>query len=428
MKKIIINGGKKLKGQVDISGAKNATLPLMVASILTDQDLILKNVPHVSDISSMANLLSHLGVEITIDGANEDQGNVGKVMIFNAKKVKNYTAPYELVSKMRASIVTLGAILTKHKKAIISLPGGCAIGTRPIDLHLDALSKMGAKIKLEEGYVKASVLTRLKGAIINLPIASVGATENILMAATLAKGQTIINNAAREPEIIDLAECLIKMGAKIQGAGTSQIIIDGVKKLNGTSHSIVPDRIEAGTYAIAAAITGSKLILNNINLKLFTGFLKPLENSGVILEQINDNQIQVSPKGRNITATNIKTNPYPEFPTDMQAQFMSLMTIARGESQIVENIFENRFMHVLELVRMGAKININGNTATITGVKKLSGAKVMATDLRASVSLVLAGLVAKGKTTVDRLYHLERGYERLAEKLIACGADIQIIY
>ena len=428
MKKIIINGGKKLKGQVDITGAKNATLPLMVASILTDEDLTLKNVPHVSDIASMANLLSHLGVHITIDGTHQDQGNIGKVMTFNAKKLTNFTAPYELVSKMRASIVALGPILTKHKNAIISLPGGCAIGTRPIDLHLDALKKMGAKIKLEEGYVKASILHRLKGAIIDLPIASVGATENILMAATLASGQTIINNAAREPEIIDLAQCLIKMGAKIKGAGTKKITIDGVKKLHGTTHGIIPDRIEAGTYAIAAAITGGKITLNNINLKLFEGFLKPLEKSGVTLKEVNENQIEVQANDKNIIPNNIKTNPYPKFPTDMQAQFMSLMTIAKGESKITENIFENRFMHVLELVRMGASIKINNNTATINGIKKLSGAKVMATDLRASVSLVLAGLAAKGKTTIDRLYHLERGYERLAEKLINCGADIEIIY
>ncbi len=428
MKKLLVRGGKKLDGSVQIAGAKNAALPLMVASILTDETLTLTNVPHVSDISTMANLLVNLGIEVQLDGMDKDFGNQGRAVIFDAKNISNPVAPYELVRKMRASIFILGPLLARLGKAKVSLPGGCAIGTRPVDLHLKAMEKLGAKIELTGGYVDAWVDGRLKGAEINFEKVSVGATENTLMAATLAEGETVINNAACEPEIIDLAKCLNAMGAKIQGAGTPQIKIQGVDKLHAARHRIIADRIEAGTYAVAAGITGGRLILQGVEMWILGGFREELEKAGLKLVQISPYEVEVTRVSDVIHSVSISTHPFPGFATDMQAQFMSLMAVADGASTIEETIFENRFMHVMELVRMGANIESHGNLAVVKGVKKLTGAEVMATDLRASVSLVLAGLVADGETVINRLYHLERGYERLAEKLIACGADIKILY
>jgi UDP-N-acetylglucosamine 1-carboxyvinyltransferase len=428
MKKLLINGGKKLIGNVQISGAKNAALPLMVASILTNEKLTLSNMPQVADISTMANLLSNLGVDFNMDGMDEENGHLGKVITFDASQIDNPVAPYDLVCKMRASILILGPLLARFGKAKVSLPGGCAIGTRPVDLHLRAMEKLGAKIELIEGYIQASVNGKLKGAKIEFEKPSVGATENILMAASLAQGETEILGAAREPEIIDLAKCLNAMGAKISGAGSSVIKITGVDKLHGAKHKIVADRIEAGTYIAAAAITNGCLTLSGFNENLLKGFKDKLENAGISIKTLKNGDVEVKRNSGELKPVNITTEPYPGFPTDMQAQFMSLMCIAKGSCTICENIFENRFMHILELARMGANIESRGNIATVKGVKELYGAEVMATDLRASVSLVLAGLVAKGQTTINRLYHLERGYERLAEKLISCGADIRILY
>ena len=428
MKKLVITGGKKIIGTIDIAGAKNAALPLMVASILTDEKLILSNVPHVADISTMANLLASLGIEFSLDGFDLDGGNFGRVVILNAKEISKPVAEYELVRKMRASILILGPLLARFGHAKVSLPGGCAIGARPVDLHLKAMEKMGATIKVVAGYVEAEVQGKLKGAEIEFEKTSVGATENVLMAATLAEGKTILRNAAMEPEIVDLAICLRKMGAKIEGEGTSTITIIGVDKLHAAKHHIVADRIEAGTYAIAAVITDGCIKITGVNIHLFSSIKKELEQAGAEFKAISDNEVEVKRSKKEITSVDISTEPYPGFPTDMQAQFMSLMTIANGTSTIKENIFENRFMHVMELLRMGANIQYSGNVAVIKGVKELFGAEVMATDLRASVCMVLAGLIANGQTTINRLYHLERGYERLAEKLIHCGADIKVLY
>lgn len=431
MKKLVIKGGNKLQGSVQIAGAKNAALPLMVASILTDEKLTLANLPHVADISTMANLLASLGIKIQLDGSDKEFGHQGRVMIFDASDITNPVAPYDLVCKMRASILIMGPLLARFGKAKVSLPGGCAIGTRPVDLHLKAMEKLGAKIELVGGYVEATVDGRLKGAVIDFEKVSVGATEHVLMAASLAEGETIINNAACEPEIIDLAKCLNAMGAKIIGAGTPQIKIQGVDKLHAARHRVVADRIEAGTYAVAAVITNGCLRLQGVEMWLLTGFKAELEQAGAKITEISPTEIEVKRITPNIQPVSFATHPFPGFPTDMQAQLMALMTVAdgsQGNSIIEENIFENRFMHVLELVRMGANIESHGNSAVVKGVPKLMGAEVMATDLRASVSLVLAGLVAEGETTINRLYHLERGYERLAEKLMSCGADIRILY
>lgn len=428
MKKLVITGGSKLNGDIKISGAKNATLPLMVASILTADKLTLTNVPHVADIATMANLLNDLGIEISFDGDNPDFGNEGRAMVFKAKKITNPCATYDLVRKMRASIFILGPLLARVGHAKVSLPGGCAIGTRPVDLHLKAMEKLGAKIELSDGYVEAKVDKRLRGDHIHFEKVSVGATENAMMAGTLAKGETLITNAACEPEIIDLAKCLKAMGAKIQGEGTSQINIQGVDELHGATHRVIADRIEAGTYATAVGIAGGLVRLHHLEPWIMTGFKEDLEKAGVIFKQISDDVIEVSRTQDFIESVNISTHPFPGFATDMQAQFMALMTVANGVATIEENIFENRFMHILELMRMGANIESHGKIAVVKGVKKLKGAEVMATDLRASVSLVLAGLVAEGQTTINRLYHLERGYERLAEKLTNCGAQIKIIY
>lgn len=428
MKKLFIKGGKKLNGSVAITGAKNAALPLMVASILTEEKVTFSNVPHVSDISTMANLLASLGIKIQLDGAHKDGGNQGRVMIFDAKEISNPVAPYDLVCKMRASILILGPLLARFGKAKVSLPGGCAIGTRPVDLHLKAMERLGAKIEIVNGYVEASVEGKLKGAEINFEKVTVGATQSTMMAASLAQGETVINNAACEPEISDLAKCLNAMGAKITGAGTSQIKIVGVEKLHAAHHKIVADRIEAGTYAIAAGITDGCVVLKGVQMSLFGGFKEELEKAGLQLTALLEDEIEVKRVSENIQPVSISTHPFPGFPTDMQAQFMSLMAMADGTSTIEETIFENRFMHVMELVRMGANIQAHGNISIVKGVKKLTGAEVMATDLRASVSMVLAALVADGETIINRLYHLERGYERLAEKLILCGADIKILY
>ncbi len=429
MKKLLINGGIPLIGEVEISGAKNATLPLMVASILSDEKLTLTNLPHVSDISTMASLLINLGIDISLDGFDKELGNQGRVMILDGKNISNPVADYDLVRKMRASIFILGPLLARCGKARVSLPGGCAIGTRPVDLHLKALEALGASFELRDGYVEGVVKGgRLVGGEIHFEKVSVGATENAMMAASLAKGDTVIFNSACEPEIIDLAKCLIAMGAKITGAGTPQIKITGVDKLHQARHKIIADRIEAGTYAIAAGITKGKIKLKNLESWILTGFKNELEKAGLIFQQIENDIIEVSRQQDFINPVNISTHPYPGFPTDMQAQFMALMTLANGTATIEENIFENRFMHVLELARMNANIHCTGNLAVVKGVDKLKGAEVMATDLRASVSLVLAGLVAEGQTIINRLYHLERGYERLAQKLINCGADIKTIY
>lgn len=429
MKKLLIRGGNRLEGRVQVAGAKNATLPLMVASILTEEKLTLTNVPHVSDIATMANLLTSFGVEVALDGLDPDFGFDGRVFSLDAKNISNSTAPYDLVRKMRASIFALGPLLARTGEAKFSLPGGCAIGTRPVDLHLKAMEKLGATIEVSAGYIDAKVAGgRLTGNEINFEKVSVGATESAMMAATLAKGETVLNNAACEPEIIDLANCLKAMGAKISGEGTSQIHIQGVDKLHSARHKIIADRIEAGTYAAAAGITGGKIILSGVEKWVMKGYIEEMEKAGIEFKEISKDEIEVSRSAKSINPVNISTHPFPGFPTDMQAQFMALMTVANGTSAIEENIFENRFMHVLELVRMGAQIESHGNLAVVKGAKKLTGAEVMATDLRASVCLVLAGLVAEGETIINRLYHLERGYERLAEKLIDCGADIKILY
>jgi len=396
---------------------------------LTDEKLTLTNVPHVADIATMANLLENLGVTITFDGNDPDLGWQGRAIIFDAGKISSDPiAPYDLVRKMRASIFALGPLLARCGKAKISLPGGCAIGTRPVDLHLKAMEKLGAKIELKGGYIEAHVEGKLRGAEIIFEKVSVGATESAMMAASLARGKTTIINAACEPEIIDLAKCLNAMGAKITGAGTPQISIEGVEKLHAARHKIIADRIEAGTYAIAAGITDGRIILRDVEMWVMSSFKQELYDAGIALNQISANAIEVKRISKNIRPVSITTNPFPGFPTDMQAQFMALMTIANGASTIEETIFENRFMHVMELQRMGANIESHGNIAVVKGVEKLTGAEVMATDLRASVCLVLAALIAEGETIINRLYHLERGYERLAEKLIACGADIKILY
>lgn len=418
LEKMVIKGGKALNGEIRISGAKNAALKHMVACLLTDEPVNLQNCPvHLGDIKMQAAVLKTLGAEVVL----RDDG----VAMIHTKDIASHVAPYDLVRRMRASVLILGPLLARHGKAEVSLPGGCAIGTRPIDMHLDALSLMGAEIKLENGYVKAEAPNGLKGVEINFSKVSVGATENIMMAATLAKGITIINNAAREPEIVDQGEALIKMGAKIEGLGTAKITIEGVEKLHGITHEIVPDRIEAGTYMIAVAMTGGRVVLKNVRSDLLTTLMAPLKEAGMHIEEDGKDLI-VERNGVDLKGFDIMTEPHPGFPTDLQAQLMSLMTICKGAGMITETIFENRFMHVPELVRMGANITVHGNSALIRGVDGLKGAEVMATDLRASVALVLAGLVAEGETVVNRIYHLNRGYERLVEKLSACGADIQL--
>jgi UDP-N-acetylglucosamine 1-carboxyvinyltransferase len=422
MDKVRVTGGNPLVGVIDISGAKNAALPLMAASLLSAGPLKLFNMPHLVDIATMANLLVQHGVGFELDGVSKQGGSSGQVITLNAENITSFEAPYSIVRKMRASVLVLGPLLARFGQAKVSLPGGCAIGTRPIDLHLKALEQMGAVIELEEGYINAHVKGRLKGADIYFDKVSVGASENILMAATLADGQTIMRNAAKEPEVTDLANCLVAMGAKIEGIGTDTLVINGVKKLHGAEYSVISDRIEAGTYMIAAAITDGDIEIRGIDADIMRSTIAKLEEAGVSITETKDG-MRVKRKNGGIHSVNVTTEPYPGFPTDMQAQFMALMCIADGTSIINETIFENRYMHVSELSRMGADIVVEGHTAIVKG-KPLKAAEIMATDLRASVSLVLAALVADGTTKIGRMYHIDRGYERIEEKLAVVGADI----
>ncbi len=426
MDRIRIRGGNPLLGTISIGGAKNAALPLMAASLLTSQKLTLSNLPHLVDITTMVHLLAELGVAISMDGNVSNGGNFGRALTLVASEPVQKIAPYDLVRRMRASVLVLGPLLARWGQATVSLPGGCAIGTRPVDIHLGAFRALGAEIELKEGYIKAHAKKGLKGANILFPSVSVGATENVMMAATLAEGETQISNAAREPEVGDLANCLVAMGANIEGIGTDTIKVTGVSELKGANHEVIPDRIETGTYAVAAAMTGGDIIMKGTRLELLNALADVLAKAGV--EITGDGAtVRVRRVNSSLKGTDLMTEPYPGFPTDMQAQVMALLAIADGASMITETIFENRFMHVPELCRMGADINVHGSSAIVRGVPTLSGAQLMATDLRASVSLVLAGLAANGETFVNRVYHLDRGYERVEEKLSACGAEIERI-
>ena len=415
MDSIIVTGNGPLNGQIPIAGAKNACLTLM--TLLSDEPLTLTNAPRLSDIRTMTTLLQSLGAEVSTL-------NEGKVLAMSSHDLSNLTADYDIVRKMRASILVLGPMLARAGAAVVSLPGGCAIGARPVDLHLKALEALGAELELRDGYVHAKAPGGLKGAVFEFPFVSVGATENALMAATLAKGTTVLKNAAREPEIVDLAQCLRRMGAQIDGEGTDTITIQGVERLSGATHQVVTDRIELGTYMLAPAIAGGEVELLGGRQDLLTAFIEKLEEAGVTVTD-TDKGIKVSRNGNGIHAVDVTTAPFPGFPTDLQAQMMALLTTAEGVSVLEEKIFENRFMHAPELMRMGARIDVQGGTAKVTGVSKLKGAPVMATDLRASVSLILAGLAAEGDTTVSRVYHLDRGYEQVEEKLRAVGAIIE---
>jgi UDP-N-acetylglucosamine 1-carboxyvinyltransferase len=422
MDRIIINGGKPLHGKIPISGAKNAALTLLPCALLTDEPLTLRNLPRLADVDSFGHLLNQLGVSTTIEGSRPEE--FGRVMTLRASNIASTVAPYDIVRKMRASILVLGPLLARAGEATVSLPGGCAIGMRPIDLHLKALEALGAEIEITSGYVKATAPKGgLTGGTINFPQVSVGATENALMAAVLARGTTVIENAAREPEITDLAKCLIAMGAQIDGLRTDTLTIEGTRKLHGATYAVMPDRIEAGSYACAALITGGSLELAGARKETMPSILSGLADAGAIIEDVPGG-IKVSADG-GIKPLSISTAPYPAFPTDMQAQFMAMLTLAQGTSLLTETIFENRYMHVPELGRMGADIEVRGRAAVVRGVDRLHGAPVMATDLRASMSLILAGLAAEGETQVSRVYHLDRGYERLEEKLQAVGADIE---
>lgn len=417
MEKLKVTGGCRLKGEVKASGAKNAALPILAASLLTADDLVLHNVPHLSDIRTMGKLLSGLGM--TVERPSDTE-----TVRLNAKSLTTLTAPYELVKTMRASIVTLGPMLARFGEAIVSLPGGCAIGARPVDQHIKGLQTLGAEVVIDHGYVVAKA-KRLKGAHIVTDMVTVTGTENLLMAATLAEGTTVIENAAREPEVVDLANCLIAMGAKIRGAGTPVIEVEGVSELHGATHSVLPDRIETGSFLVAALMTRGDVTVTHAAPHTLDIVLEKLREAGATV-QTGDDWIRVSIDKRP-KAVSVRTVPHPGFPTDMQAQFMALDTIAEGTGRITETIFENRFMHVPELQRLGANITVDGHTAVVTGVEALSGANVMATDLRASASLVIAGLVAKGETIVDRIYHLDRGYDHMEVKLAALGAQIERI-
>jgi UDP-N-acetylglucosamine 1-carboxyvinyltransferase len=422
MDRIVVHGGIPLKGEIEISGAKNAALPLMAAALLTDQTLSLRNLPQLADIHSMGQLLAQHGTEIEIeDGPMTTSPKIARL---KCPVISSYTAPYDIVRKMRASILVLGPLLARSGKARVSLPGGCALGTRPVDLHIKGLQSMGAEIDLEDGYIVASAPKGLHGAEIVFPVVTVTGTENLLMAATLAKGETRLINAAREPEVTDLAECLIRMGAQIEGLGTDTLIVQGREALHGANHPIVADRIVAGTYAVAAAITGGSLELIGARAEHLQSFIHFLKRTGVAVTTTEDGLLVARENGP-IRSVDITTEPYPGFATDLQAQAMALMCLGDGASVINETIFENRFMHVPELARMGANITVNGTVATVRGVAALHGAPVMATDLRASVCLVLAGLAAKGDTVINRVYHLDRGYEHVEEKLAACGAHIE---
>ncbi|NWH07327.1 MAG: UDP-N-acetylglucosamine 1-carboxyvinyltransferase [Alphaproteobacteria bacterium] len=424
MDRILIRGGNRLNGEIPISGAKNAGLPLMVASLLSDEPLILDYIPHLADISQLAEILGVLGVRIALDGNGGAEAASGRTLILTAREIADTTAPYDLVRKMRASFFVLGPLLARSGKAKVSLPGGCAIGPRPVDFHIKGLEALGATIHLEEGYVIAQANDGLTGGHYRFPHVSVGATENVMMAASLAKGETLLENCAIEPEVTDLAHCLIAMGAKIEGLGTRTLRIEGQPRLHGARHSVLPDRIETGTYAMTVAAVGGEVELVGARKELINAVIPILESMGVHITETNRG-VHVSRNGAHLEPVDVTTDPYPGFPTDLQAQLMALVCQAKGVSHITETIFENRFMHVPELARMGADIRVEGQTAIVTGVERLKGAPVMATDLRASVGLVLAGLAAEGETIVNRVYHLDRGFERLEEKLGRCGASIE---
>jgi len=425
MDRIKIIGGQRLNGTIPISGAKNAALPLMIAAMLTPDRLTLKNVPNLADVNLLARILRNHGVDLAVDGKRPGPAtHLGETFHLTARDIVDTTAPYEMVSRMRASFWVLGPLVARMGKAKVSLPGGCAIGTRPVDLHLMGLKALGADITIDGGYVIASASKGLRGAHIIFPKVSVGATHNVLLAAALAKGETLIENAAREPEVGDVAHCLIKMGVRIDGLGTSTLRIQGRDRLEGAVHTVLPDRIETGTFAMAVAATGGDVLLEGAQANLLPKALDALVEIGVTIEETGKG-IRVARNGNGLQPISIETQPFPGFPTDLQAQLMALMTRASGTSVIRETIFENRFMHVQELARLGADIQLHGDTATIKGVKHLRGAPVMATDLRASVSLVIAGLMAEGETMINRVYHLDRGFERLEEKLTRCGADIE---
>ena len=422
MDRILIRGGNRLSGRLRISGAKNAALTLMPCALLTDEPLTLRNLPRLADVDGFGHLLNQLGASTRIEGTRPE--DFGRVMTIRAGKLTSTEAPYDIVRKMRASILVLGPVLARAGEATVSLPGGCAIGNRPIDLHLKALEAIGAELEMAAGYVKATAPGgRLAGGRYRFPVVSVGATENVVMAAVLAKGSSVIENAAREPEIVDLCNCLVAMGARIQGIGTETLEIEGVDRLHGATYAVMPDRIEAGSYACAAAITGGSLELVNVDPESMGATLSALADAGVLVE-LKKNAVRVTAQGP-LQPLTLTTAPFPGFATDMQAQFMAMLCKADGASVLTETIFENRYMHVPELARMGADITVSGRTAVVRGVDRLVGAPVMATDLRASMSLILAGLAAEGETSVNRVYHLDRGYERLEEKLSAVGADIE---
>jgi len=427
MDRIRITGGRPLEGTIPISGAKNATLPLMIASLLTEDMLILENVPHLADVVQLQRILNNHGVDVMLSGKRAGEGeHAGQTVKISAANIVDTTAPYELVSKMRASFWVIAPLLARMGEAKVSLPGGCAIGTRPVDLLIMAMEQLGATIDIDSGYAVARASKGLRGGEINFPKVTVGGTHVAIMAAVLAQGTTVIDNAAQEPEVKDLADCLIKMGAKITGAGTSHIEIEGVSRLGPARHNVVPDRIETGTYAMAVAMTGGDVMLQGARPELLQSTLDVLEQVGAKVTVTNEG-VRVARNGSGLAPVEVTTEPFPGFPTDMQAQLMALMTRAKGTSRITETIFENRFMHVQELARLGAKISLDGQSAVIEGVDRLRGAPVMATDLRASVSLVIAALAAEGETVVNRVYHLDRGFERLEEKLGACGGLVERI-
>ena len=427
MDRIRISGGRRLNGSIPISGAKNATLPLMIASLLTEDTLVLDNVPRLADVSLLQRILGNHGVDVMVGGKRPGEtAYEGQTLHISAARIVDLTAPYELVSRMRASFWVIAPLVARMCEARVSMPGGCAIGTRPVDLLIMALLRLGAKIEIDGGYVVASARDGLKGAEIDFPKVTVSGTHTAVMAASLARGTTVIRNAAREPEIKDVADCLNKMGARINGAGTAEIVVEGVARLGGARHRVVPDRIETGTYAMAVAMTGGDVMLENARAELLQAALDVLAKAGLEYNETNRG-LRVAKNGGPLASVDVSTAPFPGFPTDLQAQFMALMSRADGTSRITETIFENRFMHVQELARLGARIHLEGETATVEGVERLKGAPVMATDLRASVSLVIAALAAEGETMVNRVYHLDRGFERLEDKLAACGAAIERI-
>ena len=418
MDKLLIKGGVPLNGEIYASGAKNSALPILASSLLSDSPVTVGNLPHLNDVTTMLELLGSMGVDVMLSDDMEVR--------VDTSSIKNLDARYELVKTMRASILVLGPLLARFQEATVALPGGCAIGSRPVNLHIEAMSAMGAKINIENGYIRASVNGRLKGSKISFDPVSVTGTENVIMAASLAEGITTIQNAAKEPEVVDLVNCLVTMGAKIEGAGSDTIKIEGVDSLKGTSFSVMPDRVEVGTYLTAAAMTGGNVKIKSAKPEYLSSVITKLESAGAII-QSGEDWVEITMERDRPISTSLITGPYPSFPTDMQAQFVALNSIAKGNSRVTETVFENRFMHVQEIARMGGNITLKGNTAVIEGIKTLKGAPVMATDLRASASLVLAGLVAEGSTTIDRIYHIDRGYERIEEKLKMLGADIERI-